>query len=278
MPAKETPLLDYATHQTFAPSERDLQYQQRTREARHVLERNPPPAENCAQTLGASRFANLYDDLGEALDGTGDYGAAVEAYESALECAPRSSYLRVPLSSDLMYLNRYDEARAVAERGLAAEESEAELHAVLAQLDYIAERWDDAISHLRAAAAGMEDGTVAAYFQCLLWLAQRRNGVARPELVSRDDPESWPLPLLAALRGNRTESEVLMSIESEDRPERRRELLAEALYYLGQERLADGDADTARRYMSAMVTLNVHHFVEHHLARAELERMAAAGR
>jgi len=273
--AESTPLLDYALSQTFESSPEDIAARQRAKDLQRTLDRHPPPKENCSKTLGASRFARMYDDLGEALDSAGDYEAAIDAYEHALDCAPRAVYLRTPLATDLMYLNRYEEAREVADEGSLADESALDLNAVVAELDFIDERWNDAIPRLRSLATNYQDDEIAAYFQCLSWLAQRASGNARPSLVSRSDPEGWPQPLLATFRGEMDEAEVAKQVDEEKSLERRREILTEALYYIGKRRAIEGDPETGRRYLATAVNLKVHYFVEYHLATADLARRRA---
>jgi lipoprotein NlpI len=270
-----TPLLDYALTQTFDPSTRDVAAGQQVKGLQRALERHPPPAENCSRTLGANRFAAMYDDLGAALDSAGDYESAADAYQHALACAPRASHLRAPLATDLLYLERYGDAREVASRDDGSEQPDIELDTVLAELDIIDERWNEAIPRLQRLATDSEDDEFAAYFQCLSWLAQRQSGVAKPALVSRADPDGWPQPLLAAFRGEIDEAEVTKRVDEEKSPDRRREMLTEALYYLGQRRLSEGEQDSGRRYLAAAVNLKVHYFVEHHLAAAALAKLRA---
>jgi lipoprotein NlpI len=50
-------------------------------------------------------------------------------------------------------------------------------------------------------------------------------------------------------------------------------MLVEALYYVGELRLVQGETDLARRHFAAVVNVKVPYFVEHRLARAQLARM-----
>jgi lipoprotein NlpI len=70
-----------------------------------------------------------------------------------------------------------------------------------------------------------------------------------------------------------TEAAVLNAVKDEKNERRRREVLVEALYYVGQLRLANGETDTARRYFAAAVNLKVLYFIEHQMALAELNKM-----
>jgi lipoprotein NlpI len=240
------------------------------------MARHPPPADSeCAHTLGASRFARQYDDLGAAQSNAGDFTAAIASFEKALACTPRAPNLYAQLASELLHAGRLAEARSTAQRGAAIDASNSALDNILMQLDFIDERWADTVARLRAMIATQDDDERATYYQCFLWLAQRRAGVTQPELVERTEYEEWPAPVLGVLKGTTTEAEVLEKVREQKNEQRRRELLVEALYYIGQLRLANGETETARRYFAATVNLKVLYFIEHHLALAEIVKMRA---
>lgn len=281
-----TPLYDFALQQPLpkfpfksALSKEIAQY--RAELARY----SPPPASECAQTLGAPRLASLYNELATALCSAGDYAGAVEAQQNAVACMPRDFYQHADLASELLHAGRFAQAREAAQRALAIRPATVgvltPLDTVMAQLDFIDERWAEAVARLRAIVVRESDERRARYRQLLLWLAQRRAGNAHPELAEREPTDEsfdqWPVFLLDALRGRYTEHEVLKAIEDEDNESRRREMLVEALYYVGQARLADGDRETARRYFVAAVNLKVMHYREHNLALAEVLKMRPDG-
>ena len=95
----------------------------------------------------------------------------------------------------------------------------------------------------------------------------------QPELVKRTDYPEWPATLLRMLKGKATEEQVLDDVKDQKNEQRRREVLVEALYYVGQLRLANGETETARRYFAAAVNLKVLYFIEHHMALAEITKM-----
>lgn len=272
-----TPLFDYAIQQPSAnpPYVDALRKQVDTLESE--IARHPPPAVGeCAHTLGASRFAQQYEDLGVVRSNQGNYTAAIESFEKAIDCTPRAPNLYAQLAAELLHAGRRAEARAAAERGAAIDRNNAALDSILMQLDLIDERWAEVVSRLRAMIANEPDAERAAYYQCFLWLAQRRAGVREPVLASGREYEKWPAAILDALQGARTEAEVVDEVRSEGNEQRRREMLVEALYYVGQQRLATGQREVARRYFAAAVNLKVLYFIEHHLALAELMKMRAA--
>jgi lipoprotein NlpI len=144
------------------------------------------------------------------------------------------------------------------------------------QVDFVEEHWADAVARLRAMVAAREDNDQpnGTYYLCFLWLAQRRAGIEHPELGERSfDKREWPAPILSNLKGEISETELLQKVVEEKNERRRREMLVEALYYVGQMRLADGERETARRDFAAAVNLKVLNFIEHHLALAELGKM-----
>jgi tetratricopeptide (TPR) repeat protein len=277
----DTPLFDYATSLPLVtqPFNEPLRKQIASFEA-EMARHPPPPDTECAHTLGASRFARQYDDLGSAQSNAGDYTAAIASFEKALACTPRDPDLHAELAAELMHVGRLAEARATIQRGMALADNTssgnpggADLESILMQLDFIDERWADTVARLRAMIATQTDDERAAYYQCFLWLAQRRAGVRQPELVTRTEYEEWPAPLLSLMKRATTEAAVLNAVKDEKNERRRREVLVEALYYVGQLRLANGETDTARRYFAAAVNLKVLYFIEHGMALAELNKM-----
>jgi lipoprotein NlpI len=268
------PLLDYAQEQPLPTQPFGEAIGKRLARVQTEMDRHPPPPDSeCGRTLGAIRFAQLYEDLGSARSGLGDYDGAIEAYDKALACTPRAPEIYSELASELIHVGRLAEARAAAEHGLAIDGEVSSLDSTLAQIDFIEEHWADAVARLRTVAITEPDDERATYWQCFLWLAQRRAGTRVPELVSRTEYDQWPRQILDTLNGTLTEAYLLSVIRKQAGERRRREILAEALYYIGQMRLANGETDTARRYFAATVNLKVLYFIEHHLALAEITKM-----
>jgi lipoprotein NlpI len=272
----DTPLFDYATALPVVTQPFNEPLRKQIASFTAEMARHPPPSDSeCAHTLGASRFARQYDDLGSAQANAGDYTAAIASFEKALACTPRDPDLHAQLAAELMHVGRLAEARAAVQRGMALVDNAngGALESILMQLDFIDERWADAVARLRVMIATQTDDERAAYYQCFLWLAQRRAGVRQPELVTRTEYEEWPAPLLSLMKRATTEAAVLNAVKDEKNERRRREVLVEALYYVGQLRLANGETDTARRYFAAAVNLKVLYFIEHQMALAELNKM-----
>ena len=275
-PSDPTPLLTYAASQKFPPEDttRIRAFNQRQLDRiQFELKKDPPPETNCAQTLGAKRFSAQLDDLGGVYTNMGDDVRAAEAYSKAIECDPRAEFLHAQLASALIDLRRYAEARAEIERELTLGRGTFALHNLMTQIDFIDHLWTEAALNARLAVTEAPDDEQATYWQCLLWLAQQHNGVQQPSLANRHVPQTWPGPILASLQGKITENELVDAIESEDDRNRRREILTEALFYTGEQRLAARHVPEATRYLEATVNQRVLYFIEHHLAVAELEKL-----
>jgi lipoprotein NlpI len=266
------PLLDYARGFSFVTLPDEQANRRVLASITHELADDPPPERDCAHTLGAERFTGLLTRLASARATLGDSSGAALAYRRALSCSPRAVYLHAALAEELMDAGRFSDARQAVLRGLALDRSYTGLATVLGRLDFIEENWDEAIAWLRWAAQKEVDERQAAYWECFLWLAQRRAGVTRPLLVERTLRDAWPRALLDSLRGELDEARLLERLREEPDVQRR-EALVEALYYRGEQYLADRDAASARRYFAQAVNLKVPSFIEHHLALAELAKL-----
>jgi lipoprotein NlpI len=237
------------------------------------LSKDPPPETNCAQTLGAKRFATVFDDLGGVYSSLGEDAKAAEAYTKAIACNPRAEFLHSELAAALLDMGHYDEARLETQRQLTLGRASFLVYTLLTQLDFVQERWPDAITHARLAATDAPDDEQATYWQCFLWFAQKHAGTLEPTLVNRRTPATWPGPILDSLRGKITESALADAISAERDSHRQREILTEALFYTGQKHRAENRTDEAQKYFAATVDLQVPYFIEHHLAMAELEKL-----
>jgi hypothetical protein len=270
-----TPLLDYAASLHFDSMANEGDYRGRLQAASHELERNPPPAEDCARTLGASRYSDSYAQLASAQAGLGEHVAAADAYAHAIACAPRTAELRGNYALELMNTARYPQARAAARRGLDIDADDYDSAAALAQLDFLEGNWADAATRMRGLAGSAEGLDLSMYWQIMLWLAQRRAGNSAPELHARALAADWPRPVLEFLRGSQTETDVLTAIKEKRDPQRRREMLCEALFYIGEADFARGAAALGERRLAAAINLRVLSFSEHQLAVAELRKVHA---
>jgi tetratricopeptide (TPR) repeat protein len=247
----------------------------------------PPPDAECAHTLGASRFAQQYAQLATFHEQLGEFAAAIDANKSALACEPRIAEYEASIASAYLNLDRIGEARAAIERGYALDPDDRFVRDARARLDFIQERWADATARYRLLAMepSETDAPVFNYARCFLWLAQRRAGVREPEMpegalptekengTADSAPQRWPAPILETLRGERSEADLVQHIRDTARESQPREWLTEALFYVGEQKLAEGDVETARRHFASVVNLKVLEYIEYGRARAELLKM-----
>ena len=279
--AHESPLVAYSLE--LIESETKLPHSEiaELRAIHFEMSRHPPPyGGDCAHTLGAARFAEQYARLAAIQFSLGDYQASIDADESALACTPRDASLHASIASANLSLGRIAEARTAAERGYAIDRDNPNVQDVRARLDFLQERWADATARFRLEIVSGEAQGFAEYDACFLWLAQRRAGVLHPELPPSGDDEEpkprkkhWPTPVLELLKGELTEAALVQAIRDDATGNEPRERLTEALFYVGELRLAEGDVETARKHFASVVNLHVLNFVEFGMARAELARL-----
>jgi tetratricopeptide (TPR) repeat protein len=275
----EPPLIAYALELIDSDSKPQHSAIADLRAANFEMSRHPPPPGNdCAHTLGASRFADQYAELASIQFSLGDYEAAIRADESALDCMPRDASFHASIASANLSLGRVADARAAVERGHAIDPDNDSIQDVRARVDFVQERWADATARFRLATVSGKPRDFVDYHECFFWLAQRRAGVPHPELPPLagepgDRKNRWPLPVLELLKGELTEDALVQVIRDDAKGDQQREWLTEALFYVGELRLAEGDVETARRHFASVVNLRVLNFVEYGMARAELARM-----
>jgi lipoprotein NlpI len=250
------------------------------REARHLLERARAPADaDCASSMGAARYANLYIELAGAQAAAGDFLGAAESYRHAHACRPRDADILGALAGVLFDARDYRGTREAVTASLEIDPRSVGNNRLAGNLDFVEEHWADAIARFRYVAASDEDRRQAGYGQLMYWLAQRRAGVARPEFVERTPGEGWPQPLLLFMRGEYTEAELLGPIDAGDADSNMLpntstdERLCEALFYVGEEYWARGQRDVARDYFAALVNIKVLYFLEHGIALAEIAKL-----
>jgi lipoprotein NlpI len=271
-----TPLLTYAASHNLPPAYTpSAQYvmKKRLSQITFNLSKDPPPDSNCAQTLGAKRFAALFDDLGGVYSSMGEDAKAAEAYSKAIACNPRADFLHAQLAAALLDMGHYDEARVETQRQLTLGRASFSVYTLLTQLDFIQDRWPEAVAHARLAATEAPDDEQATYWQCFLWIAQKHTGAQEPILLDRRMPATWPAPVLQSLQGKISEAELADAVDAERDGHRQREILTEALFYTGQKHLVENRTAEALKYFDATAGLQVPYFIEHHLAVAELHKL-----
>ena len=250
------------------------------RQADHALEQAHVPEDaECARSLGAPRFADLHMDVGAGRVGLGDFSGAAMAYRSAHACRPRDAQILGALTRVLFDARNYSGAREAINASLEIDPRSVNSNRLAGNIDFVGEHWADAVARFRYVAASDPDRVQAGYGQLMLWLAQMRAGVAKPEYVPRTPGEGWPQPLLQYLRGEYTEEELVTPIKEGDDGDNTQpqtstdERLCEALFYVGEAYWARGQPEVARDYFAALVNIKVIYFLEHGLALAEIAKM-----
>ncbi|HET9862762.1 MAG TPA: hypothetical protein VFP37_04925 [Steroidobacteraceae bacterium] len=250
------------------------------RQARHQLEQAHVPEDaDCADSIGAARFAGLHIDAAVAYRAAGDLEAAAAAYRHALACRPRSAEILAALASVLFDARDLAGTRAAITESLKLDPRPVSSNRLAANLDFVEERWAEAIAKFHYVAASDEDRHQAGYGQLMYWLAQRRAGIAKPEFVARTPAEGWPQPLLLYMRGEYTEAELVLPILDGDSSDNvipntsTDERLCEALFYVAEDHWASGHPELARDYFAALVNIRVLYFLEHGLALAEIAKL-----
>ncbi|HKU89014.1 MAG TPA: hypothetical protein VJP84_04450 [Steroidobacteraceae bacterium] len=276
------PLLELARERADEPDEfeRGASDGSSVREARHALEQAHAPADaDCANSIGAARFAALHMQLAASNAEAGDLAAAAESYRHAHACRPRDPDVLAALAGVLFDARNLRGTREAISAALALDPRSVSSNRIAANLDFVEEHWADAISRFRYVASSDEDRRQAGYGQLMYWLAQLRGGIAKPEFVARKPAESWPQPLLLYMRGEYTEAELVAPINAGDRDDNvipntsTDERLCEALFYVGEEHWARGQPEVARDYFAALVNIKVLYFLEHGLALAEIAKL-----
>jgi tetratricopeptide (TPR) repeat protein len=289
-PSKDSPLIAYVMQ---LPPEKGYNLELSSRRLKAALfemdHRPPPPGPECSHTLGAERFSDQYMRVATSHEEMGDLDAAMEATNAALACTPRDGSLYLTIANLHLLQGRVDQARAALLRGADIDPDDRDIDAMRARIDFVQRRWADAAARFRAVMTEEETGELNPYWQLFYWLSQRRAGVRTPELpqpplrakhdldeeIDDDEDAHWPAPVLATLKGEKTEAQLVELIGDSRWESSRRQWLTEALYYVGELRLAEGEPELARRYFAAVVILKVSDYVEYGMARAELARMSA---
>lgn len=276
------PLLEYARRyqQEHDLGERYVASRSPLRNAELALEQGRvPPESECARSLGAQRYAELYTAVAGSKASAGDLAGAAAAYRSAHACRPRDPDILAALGGVLIDAREFAAARANLDAALAIDPRSVSTNRLAGNLAYVEERWADAVARFRYVAASDPDREQAGYGQLMLWLSQARAGMPHPEYVTRAPGDGWPQPLLLYLVGEYTEDELVARIIEGDSDTNTqlntstKERLCEALFYVGEAYWARGDRDTARDHFAALVNLRVLYFLEHGLALAEIAKL-----
>lgn len=269
------PLLDYANTLTIDSLPDEYGARDELRAAQRLLDAAQPPADRCNAVLGARRYALLFRDVALADEALGDYAQASRHMQRAIECSPRDADLLALLAGQMMLLGRRDEARQTLARGLDAEPGSFELRAALMRLQFLEEHWDDVVDNARSLIDTDPDDGHTVYWQIMLHLAQERGGLKISERPPHTSEPDWPTAIWLTLSGQMTPLQLTQQIAAAADEKSRRQRLCEALFYIGEQYLARGARDTARRHFALATRMKILNFVEHGLALGELSKLRA---
>ena len=137
-----------------SPTARDARRVRRRARPNTQLEQAHAPADaECARSLGAPRFADLHARAGAARAGDGDFAGAAAAYRRAHACRPRDADILAALAGVLFDARDYAGARAAINASLAIDPRSVSTNRLAGNIDFVDERWADAIARFRYVAA-----------------------------------------------------------------------------------------------------------------------------
>ncbi len=266
-----------------APQERRA----RVTELAHEASRASAGVEDCAASLGARRLADLQSALSAARLAAGDADGALQAARAAARCAPRDATVQAQLATAALAALDLDTAAAAVARGRRLAPAQRSLQWLQLRIDFANGRWLEVIEGERrldlpveSSALGQARLLSASARARLLGESGRAAAPGNTPAAAPADAAAargrWPEPLLDHLLARLGEAELRDAIAAEADAVRRGQMLCEALFHLGQQRLARGETDTARRYFAAALRTKALELPEYGLARLELARLRAA--
>ena len=109
--------------------------------------------------------------------GHGRFRRRGRAYRRAHACRPRDAQILAALAGVLFDARDYAGAREAINASLAIDPRSVNANRLAGNIDFVDERWADAIARFRYVAASDPDRVQAGYGQLMFWLAQMRAGV-----------------------------------------------------------------------------------------------------
>ncbi|MGX5914491.1 lipoprotein NlpI [Aliidiomarina sp. Khilg15.8] len=186
-------------------------------------------------------MSDAYNYIGIHATQNGDFNAAYEAFDSALELDPEHPYVYLNRGITAYYAGQYDLAQA----DLA---------------DYHYQQPEDAYRTIWLFLAEYELDRERAYEL----LAQRQSQVT----------DNWELNLVRLFSGEITAQQLLAStLEGVEDQWMLTERLAEAYFYLGKHEVMQGYPEDAANYFKLALATNMYEFIEHRYAPLELTRI-----
>lgn len=186
-------------------------------------------------------MSDAYNYIGIHATQNGDFNAAYEAFDSALELDPDHPYVYLNRGIAAYYNGQYDLAQADF-------------------ADYHYQQPEDAYRTIWLFLAEYEQGKARAYEL----LAERQTDVE----------DNWQLNLVRLFSGEINAQQLLAStLEGVEDQQMLTERLAEAYFYLGKYEVMQGYPEDAANYFKLALATNMYEFIEHRYAPLELARI-----
>ncbi|CAB3808139.1 Beta-barrel assembly-enhancing protease [Paraburkholderia caffeinilytica] len=228
---------------------------------------------------------SLRYDLAVVLEHRGDYASAIQEYQVILRISPTDVDNRIWLADDETTLGRYQDAARDYEIASRAAPDKGTLLFGRAQLSFYTgdfrradadlARWQDLHRQGKIDALATTPYYVAIWRHLVALRLDVDDRTVLEEESAHLDAGRWPFPVLAFYMGKATAAALQSAINRGGIQDREGEL-CEADAYLGEWRLAQGDAIGARQSFDAASAECPVDFIEKVLAKQELARMAEA--
>lgn len=194
-----------------------------------------------ALEVGTPDNAEVYNLRGLAYKDSGEYGLAVADHTNALAIRPIWAFATRNRARAYFFMGRYTDSAT----------------------DF-------------AAAFDIERDPYTSIWRFLALTRANRSDQGLRNLrgeTRRLREESWPTPVVKMFLGELTPNELVQLARDPNDPQRAAGLATEAMFYIGQMFLMQGDAKQASAFFERTLELGVTSFVEYDAARIELERM-----
>jgi lipoprotein NlpI len=219
--------------------------------------------------------AQVLVDKGEQLDHLGQLQPASEAFNAAIALDPKNVSAHEALGINAIL--RGDDSQALKETAEAlrlAPSMKTQLDITRGHAHYLGGDANAARDDFKAALQSRAE-VERSYAAIWLYLATRRMGDDGVQAVKAFEPTGthpdWPFSVLQLMEG-RIEFDAAL-VASRENGQRSPGRECELYFYAGEKALAEGDQNTARKYLRMSVATGVTEFNEYGAARRELARL-----
>ena len=242
---------------------------------RRVTARQEITARIAATRPDDPKLADLYDELGSAESMLDNHAGSIAAYREALRVKPSAKGYLFDIAIEQYSMGDNAGADATFAEVLRVPHDPGKAHVAAfyflatgryARVIEIAEREMGPSTRERVDADYALYGTIAQHAlggDAKAWLANRGWSA---------EGQPWPAPVVEHLRGGITEAQLVDAMRAAPQLQQK---LCEALFYVGLDLEARGQAGLARRYYEATVATHVNAFLEYQGAARKLEKPGA---